>query len=52
MTLQHSTGKEQTGMRFSAALQEIRRIWVGYMTQCDAELGRKLAAKLQAMSAL
>ena len=39
-------------MKFSAAVQEIRRIWVGYMTQCDAELGRKLAAKLQAMSAL
>ena len=34
------------------ALQEIRRVWVGYMTQADAELGRKLAAKLKSMSAL
>jgi catalase len=32
--------------------KEIRRIWVGYMTQADPELGRKLAAKLQSMSAL
>jgi len=34
------------------AVQEIRRIWVGYLSQCDADLGRKLAAKLQSMSAL
>jgi catalase len=34
------------------ATKEIRRVWVGYMTQADAEMGRKLAAKLQSMSAL
>ena len=33
-------------------MQEIRRVWCGYMAQCDADLGRKLAAKLQSMSAL
>jgi catalase len=32
--------------------KEIRRVWCGYLTQCDTDLGRKLAAKLQAMSAL
>mmetsp|Transcript_2711 Transcript_2711/g.8022 ORF Transcript_2711/g.8022 Transcript_2711/m.8022 type:complete len:493 (+) Transcript_2711:157-1635(+) len=32
--------------------QEIRKIWVGYMTQCDANLGKKLAAKLRQSSAL
>ena len=32
--------------------QEIRRVWVGYMTQCDAGLGRRLAAKLQAAGAM
>ena len=33
-------------------LQEIRRVWVGYMTQADRKLGQKLAAKLQQSSAL
>ena len=28
--------------------QEIRRIWLGMLSQCDAGLGQKLAAKLQA----
>jgi catalase len=32
--------------------QEIRRIWVGYMSQADATLGKKLAAKLRQHSAL
>lgn len=32
--------------------KEIRRIWVGYLTQCDQDLGRRLAAKLHQMSAL
>ncbi|GAB4823505.1 hypothetical protein N2152v2_010551 [Parachlorella kessleri] len=32
--------------------QEIRRVWVGYMSQCDASLGQRLAAKLRAQSAL
>lgn len=31
---------------------EIRRVWVGYMSQCDASLGQRLAAKLRAQSAL
>jgi catalase len=34
------------------ALQEIRRIWVGYWSQADAQLGQRLAAKLQAGGAL
>ena len=36
----------------SRTTQEIRRIWVGYMTQCDAGLGKRIAAKLQAAGAL
>jgi catalase len=32
--------------------KEIRRIWIGYMSQCDVELGRKLAAKLQSQGSL
>lgn len=31
--------------------REIRRIWVGYLTQCDKELGRKLAQALADMPA-
>ena len=34
------------------ALQEIRRVWLGMLSQCDAGLGQKLAAKLQAKAAL
>lgn len=33
------------------ATPEIRRIWVGYLTQCDAGLGRRVAQKLQSMGA-
>ena len=33
-------------------LQEIRRIWIGYLSQCDVELGRKVAAKLQSQGSL
>lgn len=33
-------------------LQEIRRVWLGMLSQCDAGLGQKLAAKLQAAAAL
>ena len=29
-------------------LQEVRRVWLGYMSQCDSTLGQKLAAKVQA----
>ena len=29
-------------------LQEVRRVWLGYMFQCDSTLGQKLAAKCQA----
>ena len=32
--------------------QEIRRIWVGYWSQCDAMLGQKLAAKLHSAGAI
>lgn len=32
--------------------QEIRRIWVGYWSQCDAMLGQKIAAKLQSAGGL
>jgi catalase len=32
--------------------QEIRRVWLGMLSQCDQGLGQKLAAKLQAASAL
>lgn len=31
---------------------EIRRVWVGYLTQCDADLGKRVAQKLTAKSAL
>ena len=31
-------------------LQEVRRVWLGYMSQCDSTLGQKLAAKVQAAS--
>ena len=34
------------------SLQEIRRVWLGMLSQCDQGLGQKLAAKLQAASAL
>jgi catalase len=27
--------------------QEVRRVWLGYLGQCDATLGQKLAAKVQ-----
>lgn len=37
---------------WSLVLQEIRRVWVGYMTQCDAKLGQKIAAKLQQSASL
>ncbi|KAL3131644.1 hypothetical protein ABBQ38_007941 [Trebouxia sp. C0009 RCD-2024] len=30
--------------------QEVRRVWLGYMSQCDSTLGQKLAAKVQAAS--
>lgn len=36
----------------SVLLQEIRRIWVGYWSQADAQLGQRLAAKLQAAGVL
>lgn len=29
-------------------LQEIRRVWLGMLSQCDAGMGQKVAAKLQA----
>lgn len=32
--------------------QETRRVWIGYWTQCDASLGQRIAAKLQAKGAL
>ncbi|KAL4858318.1 Catalase isozyme 2 [Chlorella vulgaris] len=32
--------------------KEIRRIWLGMLSQCDKSLGQRLAAKLQAASAL
>ncbi|GMH34282.1 hypothetical protein BSKO_02116 [Bryopsis sp. KO-2023] len=50
--------KDRFVQRISAMLlhprapKETRRIWIGYWTQCDAELGRKLAAKLQSQAAL
>ena len=31
-----------------SCLQEVRRVWLGYMSQCDSTLGQKLAAKVQA----
>lgn len=33
-------------------VQEIRRIWVGYLSQCDPKLGQKVAQKLQSAGAL
>ena len=35
---------------FAFVLQEVRRVWLGYMSQCDSNLGQKLAAKVQAAS--
>ena len=32
--------------------QEVRRVWVGYLSQCDSSLGQKVAAKLQSNGAL
>jgi catalase len=32
--------------------REIRRVWVGYWSQCDAGYGQKLAQKLQMAGAL
>jgi catalase len=32
-------------------LQEVRRVWIGYLAQCDASLGQKVAAKLQSNGA-
>ncbi|PSC73747.1 catalase isozyme 1 [Micractinium conductrix] len=32
--------------------QEIRRVWLGMLSQCDSGLGQKLAAKLQAQAVL
>jgi hypothetical protein len=31
----------------SQSTQEIRRIWVGYWSQADPQLGSRIAAKLQ-----
>lgn len=31
---------------------EIRRVWVGYMSQADVKLGQRIAAKLQANGAM
>lgn len=33
-------------------LQEVRRVWIGYLSQCDARLGQNIAQKLQAKGAL
>jgi hypothetical protein len=33
-------------------LQEIRRIWIGYWSQCDVQAGQRIAAKLSAAGAL
>ena len=33
------------------ATPEIRRVWVGYLTQADASLGKRVAAQLQSMGA-
>jgi len=33
-------------------MQEIRRVWIGYMTQADMKLGQRLAAKLQQTASL
>ena len=32
--------------------QEVRRVWIGYLSQCDARLGQNIAQKLQAKGAL
>ena len=34
------------------ALQEVRRVWLGYMSQCDASLGQRIAAKVQAAGSM
>lgn len=31
---------------------EIRRVWVGYLSQCDKNLGQRVAAKLQGAGAM
>lgn len=33
-------------------LQEIRRIWVGYLSSCDQSLGQRVAQRLQKAGAL
>ena len=33
-------------------LQEVRRVWIGYLSQCDSRLGQNIAQKLQAKGAL
>ena len=35
-----------------AYVQEIRRVWVGYLTQMDSGLGQKVASKLQAAGSM
>lgn len=32
--------------------KEVRRVWLGYWSQCDVQLGQKLAARLQSQAAL
>eukprot|EP00891_Asterochloris_glomerata_P000316 jgi/Astpho2/316/Aster-02200 len=32
--------------------QEVRRVWLGYMSQCDASLGQRIAAKVQAAGSM
>jgi catalase len=32
--------------------QEVRRVWLGYLAQCDSDLGQRVAAKLQSAGAL
>ena len=32
--------------------QEVRRVWIGYLSQCDARLAQNIAQKLQAKGAL
>lgn len=50
--------RERFVNRVSAALMEdrvsneVRRIWVGYWSQCEPALGRAIADKLQKFSAL
>jgi hypothetical protein len=31
---------------------EIRRVWIGYWTQCDEKLGQRLTKQLQAMGCM